>query len=125
MIKSSNYSIQEEPMPTICPNCQNPVRTGAKYCGFCGTSLMMTGEVETAPPAALQEQAGIQKAARKDQSGSHDYRHHTVIPDHYAVIGDSPLVRHQPLDKPDPAWNKYALDHILNHAAGGQPANIA
>lgn len=26
-------------MPTICPNCLRPVRMGAKYCGFCGTSL--------------------------------------------------------------------------------------
>jgi polyferredoxin len=26
-------------MPTICPNCLRPVRTDAKYCGFCGTNL--------------------------------------------------------------------------------------
>jgi RNA polymerase subunit RPABC4/transcription elongation factor Spt4 len=26
-------------MPTICPNCLRPVRTDAKYCGYCGSSL--------------------------------------------------------------------------------------
>jgi hypothetical protein len=26
-------------MPTICPNCLRPVRSDAKYCGFCGTNL--------------------------------------------------------------------------------------
>lgn len=27
-------------MSKICPNCLRPVRTGANYCGFCGTSLI-------------------------------------------------------------------------------------
>lgn len=27
-------------MPTICPNCLRPVRTDAKFCGYCGNSLM-------------------------------------------------------------------------------------
>ncbi|OGN94345.1 MAG: hypothetical protein A2Y88_01085 [Chloroflexi bacterium RBG_13_48_10] len=27
-------------MPTICPNCLHPLRTNAKFCGYCGTSLI-------------------------------------------------------------------------------------
>jgi hypothetical protein len=27
-------------MSKICPNCLRPVRTGANYCGYCGTSLI-------------------------------------------------------------------------------------
>jgi hypothetical protein len=27
-------------MPTICPNCLRPVRPDAKYCGYCGNSLI-------------------------------------------------------------------------------------
>ena len=26
-------------MPTICPNCLRPVRTDAKFCGYCGSNL--------------------------------------------------------------------------------------
>ncbi len=29
-------------MSKICPNCLHPVRTGANYCGYCGTSLVPT-----------------------------------------------------------------------------------
>lgn len=29
-------------MSKICPNCLRPVRTGANYCGYCGTSLVPT-----------------------------------------------------------------------------------
>ena len=27
-------------MPKPCPKCSQPTRTGAKYCGFCGTPLI-------------------------------------------------------------------------------------
>lgn len=29
-------------MAKICPNCLHSVRTGANYCGYCGTSLVPT-----------------------------------------------------------------------------------
>lgn len=29
-------------MSKICPNCMRPVRAGANYCGYCGTSLVPT-----------------------------------------------------------------------------------
>jgi len=41
-------------MHTICPNCLRPVRAGAKYCGFCGTSLSSNGEGNARVTAALQ-----------------------------------------------------------------------
>jgi hypothetical protein len=45
-------------MPTICQNCLRPVRVGAKYCGFCGTSLTPSTEAEPVPAAPVpQDQA--------------------------------------------------------------------
>jgi hypothetical protein len=29
-------------MSKICPNCMHTVRSGANYCGYCGTSLIPT-----------------------------------------------------------------------------------
>ncbi len=29
-------------MSKICPNCLHPVRAGANYCGYCGSSLVPT-----------------------------------------------------------------------------------
>ncbi len=29
-------------MSKTCPNCLHPVRTGANYCGYCGTTLVPT-----------------------------------------------------------------------------------
>jgi hypothetical protein len=34
-------------MPTICPNCLRPVRSDAKFCGFCGTSFPSAMVVES------------------------------------------------------------------------------
>ena len=39
-------------MPTICPKCSHPVRTGAQYCGFCGSNL---NSIESVEPAILHE----------------------------------------------------------------------
>ena len=50
-------------MTTTCPNCQQPVRAGAKFCGFCGASLMTALEVESTPLPAIQEEVKIGKAA--------------------------------------------------------------
>lgn len=44
-------------MSTICPNCQHPVRAGAKYCGFCGVALNLPGSVDAAASITIQEQA--------------------------------------------------------------------
>jgi hypothetical protein len=38
-------------MSTICPNCLRPVRPEAKFCGFCGISLVPVTSEEL--PAAL------------------------------------------------------------------------
>jgi uncharacterized membrane protein YvbJ len=33
-------------MSTICPNCSHPLRTGAKFCGYCGANLTSPAEVK-------------------------------------------------------------------------------
>jgi hypothetical protein len=40
-------------MPTICPNCLRPVRSEARFCGFCGSNLYPDAldEVAVAIPA--------------------------------------------------------------------------
>ncbi len=35
-------------MPTICPNCLRSLRTNAKYCGYCGTSLIPKTQADVA-----------------------------------------------------------------------------
>lgn len=55
-------------MPTICPNCLRPVRTDAKYCGYCGTNLV---------PSAREEILSIpvsrtQQSARDENTGIED-----------------------------------------------------
>jgi len=54
-------------MPTICPNCLRPVRTGAKYCGFCGTNLFLTAKDESAVLPVSQEKAGINEKSKKQK----------------------------------------------------------
>jgi len=51
-------------MSTICPNCQHPIRAGAKYCGFCGVALNLPGEADTAASITTQEQADIKLNSR-------------------------------------------------------------
>ncbi len=46
-------------MSKICPNCLRPVRTGANYCGYCGTSLIpATRDVSAVEPFVSQNSAG-------------------------------------------------------------------
>lgn len=46
-------------MSKICPNCLRPVRTGANYCGFCGTSLIpATRDASAAESFVSQTSAG-------------------------------------------------------------------
>ena len=54
-------------MPTICPNCLRPVRTDAKYCGYCGTNLFPSAhdealsiQVSSAQQSAMDEKTGIE-----------------------------------------------------------------
>ena len=36
-------------MPIPCPKCSQPTRTGAKYCGYCGTSVITATQAESQP----------------------------------------------------------------------------
>lgn len=45
-------------MSKICPNCLRPVRTGANYCGFCGTSLIPASrDASLAAPPVFNDSA--------------------------------------------------------------------
>lgn len=45
-------------MSKICPNCLRPVRTGANYCGYCGTSLIpATRDISAGEPSISQVSA--------------------------------------------------------------------
>jgi hypothetical protein len=46
-------------MPTICPNCLRPVRTDAKYCGFCGTNLNPTAHEDTMVTVASTQEGKV------------------------------------------------------------------
>jgi RNA polymerase subunit RPABC4/transcription elongation factor Spt4 len=46
-------------MPTICPNCLRPVRTDAKYCGFCGTNLNPTAHEESVVTLASPQESEV------------------------------------------------------------------
>lgn len=50
-------------MSKICPNCLRPVRTGANYCGYCGTSLVPTPRETT--PTMKSISKGQAKASKK------------------------------------------------------------
>jgi predicted amidophosphoribosyltransferase len=42
-------------MSPICPNCLRPVRSGAKFCGFCGSNLTSAAQGDPVVlPAALE-----------------------------------------------------------------------
>jgi len=46
-------------MSKICPNCLRPVRTGANYCGFCGTSLIPAArKISAVAPSIIQNSSG-------------------------------------------------------------------
>jgi hypothetical protein len=60
-------------MSKICPNCLHPVRTGANYCGYCGSSLVPTPQ-DPAPTSrsfvkASQASKKNAKAGRPPKSG--------------------------------------------------------
>ena len=53
-------------MTTTCPNCSHPVRTGAKFCGFCGIDL----ESFTAPVTStdsLQDEPSTTPKGKKQK----------------------------------------------------------
>lgn len=54
-------------MSKICPNCLRPVRTGAYYCGYCGTSLIPTprDSTLTSQSSAKQGDKVLSKASKK------------------------------------------------------------
>ena len=39
-------------MSTKCPNCKRPLRPGARFCGFCGTTITLAGPGAPTPPPA-------------------------------------------------------------------------
>lgn len=51
-------------MSKICPNCLHPVRSGANYCGYCGTSLVPT----PLDPAPTNRSASREKTSPKAKS---------------------------------------------------------
>ncbi len=43
-------------MSKICPNCLRPVRTGANFCGYCGSNLIpVTSSTSSSAQPALQD----------------------------------------------------------------------
>jgi RNA polymerase subunit RPABC4/transcription elongation factor Spt4 len=48
-------------MPSICPNCLRPVRTDAKYCGFCGNNLNPTAHDEAAVTIPSPQESEVSK----------------------------------------------------------------
>jgi hypothetical protein len=61
-------------MSKICPNCLRPVRSGANYCGYCGTSLVPTPHGPAPNKASSKEGAKVAamapvKAKRTPKSG--------------------------------------------------------
>jgi len=52
-------------MPTICPNCLRLVRTGANYCGFCGTNLVPPAPVDHSGPLAVELETTEQELANE------------------------------------------------------------
>ncbi len=52
-------------MPTICPNCLHPLRTNAKFCGYCGTSLIPNTRAD-----AMTLQASAQEVDMNDENTS-------------------------------------------------------
>ena len=67
-------------MPTICPNCQHAVRTGAQFCGFCGTSLISAPVVETiASPGFPEKDSSNLNAKPGKQSKSRRFRTSQVV----------------------------------------------
>ncbi|OGO65080.1 MAG: hypothetical protein A2030_08395 [Chloroflexi bacterium RBG_19FT_COMBO_50_10] len=67
-------------MPTICPNCLRLVRTGAKYCGFCGTNLFLTTKDESVALPVSQEKASInQKSKKQKQAKPKRFRTSQVV----------------------------------------------
>ena len=54
-------------MPTTCPNCSRPVRTGATFCGFCGINLQTFSKAEPAAPELLQEKQDTKKSLKAER----------------------------------------------------------
>lgn len=56
-------------MPTICPNCLRPVRTEAKYCGFCGSNLKPNtkGESVVAVTPPQEDESSIEYQVTQKQ----------------------------------------------------------
>ena len=48
-------------MPTICPNCLRPLRSGAKYCGYCGSNLNPAAPSDSASMSAVLEGNAVQQ----------------------------------------------------------------
>jgi len=46
-------------MPTICPNCLHPLRTNARYCGYCGTNLTPNTRADAATLQASPQDGDV------------------------------------------------------------------
>jgi RNA polymerase subunit RPABC4/transcription elongation factor Spt4 len=55
-------------MPTICPNCLRLVRSGATYCGFCGTNLIPPTPAEDGEALVVELASAEDELARETQA---------------------------------------------------------
>ena len=57
-------------MPMNCPNCQRPVRPGAKYCGYCGYILDLSVTSDADVNASTRDAAIKSEASRQSDPKS-------------------------------------------------------
>ena len=73
-------------MAQKCPNCGQPTRTGARFCGFCGTNLGATDPEERRPDAS----PNLRQASPKKQNVSYSA---TTNPCHFCGSYNRPGVK--------------------------------
>jgi hypothetical protein len=72
-------------MPTICPNCLRPVRSEARFCGYCGSNLgPATVDEETAilpvsKPGEIVTDAALPKSKPKPKPNAEKIRRRVLI----------------------------------------------
>jgi RNA polymerase subunit RPABC4/transcription elongation factor Spt4 len=57
-------------MPTICPNCLRVVRSGAHFCGFCGTNLIPPSTTDDAGVLAVELESAENELANETRAAT-------------------------------------------------------